>query len=439
MSDEASDNGSILVRLLQDRLPGVDLESWWVPLLATLLATFVLALVWGALQAVYRRLDARIRSSQGTKIRALSVRSHEIFSEEEVANMLAGVVSGSGFVARLFVLYVYLHIVFSLYAPTRGLATRLLGYLVSALVGAFWAFVHYLPNLLWLILILLITRFLIRLLRLFFDGVTHGRIALPGIYPEFGKPTFEITRLLVVVVALVMMFPYLPGQESPAFRVIGIFVGVLVSLGSTGAVTNVISGIVLTYTRAFHVGDRVKIADAVGDVIEKTSFATRIRTVKNVEITIPNAMTLANHIINFSAQAGARGVILHTCVTIGYDTPWRKVCDLLLAAARETEGVEAEPEPFVHQLALQDAYVQYELNATTHRVKEMARIYSDLHQHIQDRFHEAGVEIASPHFLALRDGNRMSIPDEYLPKDYEAPVLRVGPLEWRGQGGRGGG
>ena len=104
----------------------------------------------------------------------------------------------------------------------------------------------------------------------------------------------------------------------------------------------------------------------------------------------------------------------------------------------ETEP-EAEPEPFVHQLELQDAYVQYELNATTHRVKEMTRIYSDLHQHIQDRFHEAGVEIASPHFLALRDGNRMSIPDEYLPKDYEAPVLRIGPLEWRGQGGRGGG
>lgn len=439
MSDDASDLGQRLIAALQAAFPDAPLPGWWPAAAVVLLATLVLFAFGQLVRAATGRIEARVRGAPGARIWPLRFQEHEIFSAEEVASVLAGAVAWLGRIAFAVGLYLYAHVCFSLFGPTRGLAARLLDYLVSAALGAGWAVLHYLPNLFWLLVIFYAARFLIRLARLFFEGVTAGRIRLPGLHPEFGKPTFEIARLLIAVLTIVIMFPYLPGRESPAFRAIGLFVGVLVSLGSTGAVANVISGIVLTYTRAFRVGDRVRIADAAGDVVEKTSFATRIRTVKNVEITIPNAMTLANHIVNYSAQARERGIILHTGVTIGYDVPWARVHELLVAAALETDGIEPEPAPFVHQIELLDAYVHYELNATTRDAKRMQRIYSELHQHIQDRFHAAGVEIASPHFLALRDGGRASIPDQYLPRDYQAPALRIGPLEWRGGGGSKGG
>jgi small-conductance mechanosensitive channel len=177
--------------------------------------------------------------------------------------------------------------------------------------------------------------------------------------------------------------------------------------------------------RPFKIGDRVRIADTTGDVVERTLLVTRIRTIKNVDITVPNAMVLSSHIVNFSSSAQDRGVILHTGVTIGYDAPWRKVHELLIAAAADTEGVLDNPKPFVFQTALDDFYVHYEINAYTEKPNEMARIYSDLHQNIQDKFYEAGVEIMSPHYGALRDGNRVAIPDEHLPKGYHPPAFRV--------------
>jgi small-conductance mechanosensitive channel len=219
-----------------------------------------------------------------------------------------------------------------------------------------------------------------------------------------------------------------------------VFFGVLVSVGSSGAVADVVSGIVLTYTRAFHMGDRVRIADAEGDVLEKTLFVTRVRTTKNVDITIPNALVMSNHIINFSAQARRGGLILHTTVTIGYDVLPARVCELLIAAARETESILDTPEPFVSQTALGDFYVHYELNAHTKDAKRMGITYSDLHRAILDKFNEAGVEIASPHLSSVRDGNQTQLPDDYLPKDYKPAAFRILPLRaFRSDGGTGSG
>jgi small-conductance mechanosensitive channel len=225
-----------------------------------------------------------------------------------------------------------------------------------------------------------------------------------------------------------MIFPYLPGSDSPAFQGVSIFLGVLFSLGSTSAIANIIAGLVITYMRPFTIGDRVRIAETEGDIIEKNLLVTRIRTVKNVDITIPNAMVLGSHITNFSSSAQDRGLILHTSVTIGYDAPWRKVHELLLGAALRTEHVMKDPAPFVLQKSLGDFYVSYELNALTDQPNMMVRIYSDLHQNIQDTFNEAGVEIMSPHYGAMRDGNQMAIPNEYLPPAYHAPSFRLHPL-----------
>lgn len=186
-----------------------------------------------------------------------------------------------------------------------------------------------------------------------------------------------------------------------------------------------VSGVVITYMRPFRIGDRVKIADTTGDVVEKTLLVTRIRTTKNVDITIPNAMVLGSHIINFSSSANEKGLILHTTVTIGYDVPWNKVHELLISASNETEHILKEPKPFVLQTSLDDFYVSYELNAYTNEPGKMARIYSQLHSKIQDKFNEAGVEIMSPHYGAMRDGNQTTIPENYLPKTYEPPAFKI--------------
>jgi small-conductance mechanosensitive channel len=221
------------------------------------------------------------------------------------------------------------------------------------------------------------------------------------------------------------MFPYLPGSDSPAFKGISIFLGVLFSLGSSSAVANVIAGVILTYTRAFKIGDRVQIADTVGDVMGKTLLATHVKTIKNVYITIPNSLVLGSHIINFSASAQGQPLILHTGVTIGYDAPWRQIHALLIAAAAATPGILPEPKPFVLQTSLDDFYVAYEINAYTDQPSGMALIYSNLHQNIQDKFNEAAVEIMSPHYHAVRDGNVTAIPENYLPHDYVPAAFRL--------------
>ncbi len=211
---------------------------------------------------------------------------------------------------------------------------------------------------------------------------------------------------MIIVFTLIVVYPYLPGSESEAFKGISKFLGVLFSLGSTSIIANMVAGVILTYMYAFKTGDRIKIGETSGEVIEKTLLVTRLKTIKNVVVTIPNSSVLSSHIINYSLLASDTGLILHTSVTIGYDVPWRDVHNALLeAAARCGENIRKEPAPFVLQTALNDYYVAYELNVYTERADRMAAIYSDLHCNIQDVFNEKGIEILSPAYSAIRDGN----------------------------------
>jgi len=215
---------------------------------------------------------------------------------------------------------------------------------------------------------------------------------------------------MIIAFTLVAAFPYIPGSSSPVFKGLSIFVGFLLSLGSTSLVSNIVAGIVLTYTRGLRIGDRVQIADSTGDVIERTALVTRIRTIKNVIISIPNNIVLQNQIINYSAEAAERGLILHTSVTIGYDVPWRLVTDLMIGSALKTINILAKPEPFVLKTSLDDFYITYELNAYTDEPGLMAGTYSELHQNILDQFNKEGVEIMSPSYFAVRDGQGVTIP-----------------------------
>jgi len=284
--------------------------------------------------------------------------------------------------------------------------------------------------------IIVVTRYILKLISLVFVGIGRGSIRFAGFHEEWAEPTYKIVRFLVIVFAAIACFPYIPGSQSEGFRGISVFLGLLISLGSAAAIGNIIAGVVLTYMRPFQVGDRVKIADTTGDVMEKTLLVTRVRTIKNVDVTIPNAMVLGSHLINFSSSAKNLGLILHTSVTIGYDAPWKTVHELLVSAARATTHILQKPEPFVLQTSLNDFYVTYEINAYTDQANLMAAIYADLHQNIQDKFNEAGVEIMSPHYTQLRDGNKTAIPDQYLPKTYRPSGLRISPLgKWTNQPG----
>jgi small-conductance mechanosensitive channel len=229
--------------------------------------------------------------------------------------------------------------------------------------------------------------------------VEKGNITFSGFYPEWAKPTYKIARFVVIALAAVVAFPYFPGSESPAFKGISIFLGVLLSLGSSSTVSNIIAGLDMTYRRAFLYGDWVKIGDLTGEVTRVRLLVTHLRTFKNEEVVIPNAIIQNSHVTNYSSLAREQGLILHTAVTIGYSTPWRQVHAFLLQAAEKTAGILRNPPPFILQTSLDDFYVRYELNAYTDAPQDMPTIYSDLHLNIQDAFNEYGVQIMSPHYI----------------------------------------
>lgn len=326
-----------------------------------------------------------------------------------------------------FMLYIYLYGITGLFPQTRKYSKHLLKYALEPMISLFDAFVGFLPNLITIAIILAISRYLIFLSNFFFSRVKAKVIVLPGFYEEWADTTHEITRIFIVALMLVTIYPYIPGSQSAAFQGVSVFLGVLLSLGSNSLISNIVSGIVLTYTRAFQIGDRVRVSDddIIGDIVEKTLIGIRIRTIKNVEVFVPNSKILGTAIINYSANDFKLGLILHTTVSIGYDTPWRLVYQLLIDAAQKTPDILPEPEPFVFQKSLDDSFITYEINAYTRNSNNMAQIYSNLHNHIQDSFNDANVEILSPHYSALRDGNRTTVPAEYLPPDYVSPVFRL--------------
>ncbi|WP_037350487.1 mechanosensitive ion channel family protein [Anaeroarcus burkinensis] len=324
----------------------------------------------------------------------------------------------------LMLLYIYASFSLSFFSWTKDISGKLLSFLLGPVGQISQWFVDQLPNLMMIVVVLFFSRYALRLIHTVFRQLQNGNLKLDGFYAEWAEPTYRIVRLLWVLLILVVIFPYIPGSNSEVFKGVSVFVGVLVSLGSSSLMSQIMAGAALIYTRAFRVGDRIKVGDVVGDVLEKGLLAIKLQTVKNEEITIPNATMLSSHVMNYSLLAEGPGLILFTEVTIGYDVPWRKVHELLLRAAQETGGILDQPSSFILQRALNDFYGVYQLNAYTRQPQNMLEIYSELHQRIQDIFFEAGVEIMSPHYIAVRDGNALAIPKEY-------PAAKAPPSNWR--------
>jgi small-conductance mechanosensitive channel len=356
-------------------------------------------------------------------------RRNPLAGAEVLRGLIALVRSGQGLLVML-ALWAWALAVFSAFPATRNAAAVLLGYVLEPARAAGSGLVDYLPRLFFIGVAAAIAYALIRIARFTFAEIGKGTFRLEGFPAEWATPTYRITRFVILAFSAVMIYPYLPGAQTRAFEGISLFLGVLLSLGSSGMVSNLVAGTILTYTRAFRVGDRIRIADTEGDVIGHALLATRIRTIKNVDITVPNARVLAEHIVNYSAAAQGPGLILHDQVTIGYDVPWRQVHELLIDAALKTGHVLAEPRPYVLQSGLDDFYARYTINATTREPSRMAATYSELRQNIQDAFHGAGIEITSAHYMALRDGSRAARPDA-PPSDGATPlrVALVAPVE----------
>jgi small-conductance mechanosensitive channel len=384
-----------------------------------------------------KRADARLESWRGTRIPPLKVQTFEVVSADQLTDMLKWLVRKSRFIVWIAALYIFIPLILSFFSQTQGLVGEYLDYLVAPIYRLCRGLVAFIPNLIFIAVVVVGVRYFLKILRVIFGEIQKGKITFAGFHQDWAEPTFKLLRVLIVILAVVLVSPYLPGFGSPAFQGISIFFGVLLSLGSTAAIANIVAGVAITYMRPFNVGDRVKIADTMGDVVEKTLLITRVRTIKNVEVTIPNSMVLGSHMINLSALAQQAGLILYTAVTIGYDAPWRKVHDLLINAARSTRDILADPAPFVLQTSLNDFSVTYELNAYTTNVKELLLIMSELHENIQDRFNEAGVEIMSPTYSALRDGNQVTIPEDYLPKTAPVKGFRILPNGIFGVGNQG--
>lgn len=408
------------------------LGNWGDVVIGLLLALVATGLFVGFLKAfrqLFPRMLDKVSAWGRTTHYSLKIQRVELISGAQISDALLGLLRALRLVAYVSLTYLYATSILGFFPATRNLSIELLNHLIDPITMIGRTFIASVPDIIAIALIIVVTNYIIKLIHMFFNGIERGAITFQGFHREWTTPTYKIVRFFVLVFAAVAIFPYIPGSHSEAFRGISVFLGVLVSLGAAGAFSNIVAGVILTYMRPFSVGDRVKIADTVGDITEKTLLVTRVRTIKNVDVTIPNALVLSSHIINFSSSAmKPPPLILHTSLTIGYDTAWQKVHELLIAAAKQTTHILETPEPFVLQTSLDDFYVRYEINAYTGAPNKMAAIYSELHRHIQDQFNEAGVEIMSPHYTQIRDGNRTTIPDEYLPKTYRPSGFRIWPL-----------
>lgn len=373
----------------------------------------------------FRYISGKLEAQQERYFKGLQFKSLALFTPDQHYTFFIRLVGVLRVVVILVALYLALPLLFGVFPQTKPIADTLLHWILSPVKSVGRSVLAFLPNLFTIIVIVVATHYFLKVVKYFTNAIAEGSLQIAGFYPDWALPTFNIVRFLVYAFMLVIIFPYLPGSQSPAFQGVSVFLGILLSLGSSSAISNIVAGLVITYMRPFRRGDRVKIGDVTGDVIEKTLLVTRIRNAQNEDITVPNATILSSHTINYSTHAEEEGLILHTTVTIGYDVPWKKVHEALIAAALRTEHVMAEPSPFVFQTELQDFYVAYELNAYTRKSNGLGSTYSELHQNIQDCCNEAGIEIMSPHYGALRDGSASTIPEAYQPPGYEPPPFNV--------------
>ena len=359
-------------------------------------STALLALVLWLLSRAGRRVQSLVETRVATRVRSVGVQSFEFVKAGHLQAVARATPRLLYWLLLFVAVYVYLDFVLKLFPLTRPLGERLFSLVTDPLQTLGLALLEELPNLAFLLVLVIVVRYVLKLTRLYFAAIERGALQFAHFDAEWSMPTYKIVRIFVVAFALVIAYPYIPGSESAAFKGVSVMLGVLFSLGSSSVIANVIAGYSMTYRRAFRRGDRIRVGDVTGDVVESRVLVTTLRTPKNELVVVPNSEILGRSVVNYSTLAREEGLILHTTVGIGYETPWRQVEAMLVMAAARTPGITQEPAPFVLQTALGDFCVTYELNAFTRDAGRMAALYSALHANILDVFNEYGVQIMTP-------------------------------------------
>ena len=379
-----------------DRKPAVLTKNALYALGSTIVLIVLLYGVFWGFRRVNNYLERRVK----LQMQKLEERSQRIFQGGQLWGILLSALGMLRGLTVIFLIYIFTNFALSLFPQTRYTAHRLYQFVVAPLGSIVNGLIDFIPDFLFLVVLYLLTRYVLKLARGVFTAIDQERLKIKGFETDWAWPTYRIARMGIIIFALVIAYPFIPGSDSAAFKGISVLLGVLFSLGSTSVISNVIAGYTMTYRRAFRIGDRVKIGDTVGDVSEMRILVTHLRTPKNEEVVIPNSTILNGEVTNYSTMARDQGLILHTTVGIGYDVPWRQVEAMLLLAAENTEGLLREPAPFIRQKSLGDYAVNYELNAYCGDASQMVELYTKMHRNIQDVFNENGVQIMSPAYKA---------------------------------------
>ena len=392
-----------------------------------LVATLVLIVAIAFVIVLRRRLDARITERIHSRIQRLKVEPLKLVRVEDVGSAVRTALRTlRNFVIVIFVFF-YLQHVLGLFPSTRWIHLRLADWIVGPLQTMGDAVLAAIPNLIFLAILIVVLRWVIKLVRLFYEALGRGTLTFGNFDPDWAAPTYKIVRLALVAFGLVVAYPYIPGSQSAAFKGISLFAGVMLSLGSSSIIANLIAGYTMIYRRAYRVGDRVRIGDVLGDVTAVRLQVTNIRTPKNEDVVVPNSVVLGSEVTNYSAYAREHGLILHTTVGIGYETPWRQVEAMLLMAAERTEGILREPQPFVLQKQLGDFCVTYEINAHCSDAQRMGPLYSALHRNILDVFNEYNVQIMTPAYEGDPEVPKVVPKEQWYSAPAAAPDAQGGP------------
>jgi len=398
---------------IRDARDARSIQAILIGLLLALLATAIVVLLFRGMYAVRRMLLTRVRAFAARAAPQLEFRGTPLMRANQIAKIARHTVNWVTIGLVLLVLYIYTGYVLTRFPWTRPSGEVLGHYLTTTVLHLGGSILRSVPKLFTIFLIFAFTRFATSIVRTVFDSVAQKRIVIPGIHPDTAMPTRRIANALLWMFALVVAYPYVPGSDSAAFKGVSVFGGLLITLGSAGLVGQAMSGLVLMYSRSFRVGQYVQAGSIQGTVIELGLLATRLRTPKNEIVTLPNTVVIGSAVTNYSAPTEyGHPLLIYSSVTIGYDVPWRRVHELLIQAATGLEFALKEPVPFVLQRALDDSYVEYQVNVAIDaaRSAELPALYAKLHAAIQDSFAGGDVEIMSPRYLSMRDGNKSTVP-----------------------------
>ena len=368
-------------------------------LLLVLFITFIL--VW-AINRLFDFLKKITLNSEHRFLTSIRIRNYDFIKKPGILKVLVKLLAILRIVFLLFLLITIIHLIFDIFPSTQYLSKIIVQWISEPIKNVGIAIIGYLPHLFYIVIIAVITRYVLKILRFFALEIERGILKIKGFHPEWAHTTYVLARMMLWVLALVIMFPHLPGSDSDAFKGISIFLGVLISLGSSSAISNAIAGIVISYMRPFQVGDWIKSGEIIGAVIEKNALVTRLKTINNEDITIPNSAILSGATMNFTSIGKEIGLALNVQVKVRYDYSDNLVEELLIEAALKTNGISPKPHPYIFQISLSELNAVYELNAYTFHPENMYFIKSDLTKNIQSTFRQANIEIFSTQYVEIR-------------------------------------